>query len=190
MSSRNLILVKHSPPEIIPTAPPNQWRLSDVGRARCELLANELKAYEPVAIVSSVEPKALETARIVASRLNRPVETIEGLHEHDRTGVTFSNESEFNARVADFFRMPKELVFGRETASQAHTRFEKAIEWVLEKYPRGNIVIVSHGTVITLYVSRLAGLEPFIFWKRLGLPSFVVFKLPDFELEKVVENVE
>jgi len=62
----HLILVKHALPEIIPTLPANQWHLSEVGRAQCALLADQLAIYAPSALVSSSEPKALETAHLAA----------------------------------------------------------------------------------------------------------------------------
>jgi hypothetical protein len=48
---------------------------------------------------------------------------------------------------------------------------------------------VAHDTVISLYVARIAGLEPAVLWKRLGLPSFVVLSLPDLELVEVAESL-
>ncbi len=190
MSARRLILVKHSQPAIIPTVPVNQWHLSEAGRARCNLLADKLKPYQPSAIIGSVEPKARETAELVASRLNGSMRVVEGLHEHERTDVGFLSESELDARLAELFRKPSEIVFGKETADHAYARFTETMSRLIEKYPMGDLVVVSHGTVITLYVSRITRSEPFSFWKRLGLPSFVVLTLPDFALEKVVESVE
>jgi hypothetical protein len=32
-------------------------------------------------------------------------------------------------------------------------------------------------------------MDAFSLWKKLGLPSMVVLSLPDFKLEKVIENV-
>lgn len=190
MSARKLILVKHSAPEIMPTLPPNRWRLSKEGKARCNVLADKLAEFEPEIIVSSVEPKAMETAQIVASRVNRSVVTIEELDEHQRGVATEWNEEEFQARIAELFRKPGELVYGMETADEAHARFRHAIDRVLKENVKGNVVVVSHGTVISLYVTRLARTDAFGFWKRLGLPSFVVLELPDCTLKKLVENVE
>jgi broad specificity phosphatase PhoE len=69
-----LILVKQALPEIIPTLPANQWHLSDVGRAQCTVLADQLATYAPAALVSSSEPKALETAHLVAQRMHAGVQ--------------------------------------------------------------------------------------------------------------------
>lgn len=185
-----LILVKHSLPEIVRGAPARQWPLSAEGRLRSHALVERLNAYAPQGIVSSTEPKAVETAQIVAAAFNLPCQAVEGLHEHDRSDVGWLSAEQLDAAVADFFARPNELAFGRETADQAHARFSQAVAGVIERHGGQTTVVVAHGTVITLYVSRLAGLEPFPFWKRLGLPSFVVLSLPDLKLLDVIGNVE
>lgn len=180
-----LILVKHSQPQIDPLVPAREWHLSEEGKLRCRSLADRLAGYEPGVIVASMEPKATETAQIVAERLGMPFEVAEGLHEHNRSNVAFYSPQAFDAAVAAFFQKPGELVFGRETALQAQERFSSAVEGVLEKYVDENVVVVAHGTVITLFVAAHATLEPFAFWKQLGLPSFVVMSRPGLELVEV-----
>ncbi|MCI0475750.1 MAG: phosphoglycerate mutase family protein [Anaerolineales bacterium] len=184
-----LLLIKHAMPELDPTVPAPEWHLGERGRARCESLANKLTAYALNVIVSSVEPKAIETAQIVATRLSKPHEIAEGLHEHDRRNVPFMPLAELEARAAEFFAKPDELVLGSETGNQAHARFANAIDRVIEKHPQKNIAIVSHGSVISLFIARNNEM-PFDFWKRLGLPSIVVLSLPGFQIEEVIENVE
>jgi len=187
---RKLILVRHSLPEIVPDLPARQWHLSDEGRLRCRKLAEALAGYDLGVVVSSVEPKAMETGRIVASVLGTPSETAPNLHEHDRRGVQFTaEETVFQEQVARFFSSPRELVYGAETADGAHRRFAAAIDRVVERRPDMTLAVVAHGSVITLFVARAAGLEPMPFWKKLGLPSFVVLSLPGFELLQVVEAV-
>ena len=186
---RNLVLVKHSLPDIIPTVPAHQWHLSEIGRLRCKTLAEQVARHSPHCIVSSSEPKAIETAQIMASHLNRTCQVIAGLHEHDRSNVEWGGKEQFEAQVAQFFRYPQRLVMGKETAAQAHERFAQAVSSVIRAHPSRNIAIVAHGTVITLLVAQAVGLEPFGFWQRLGLASFVVLSLPKMEWVTVVENI-
>ena len=175
-------------PVLDPTTSAPDWHLGERGRELSELLANKLAAYSPDVIVSSVEPKAIETAQIVANRLSLPHEIIEGLHEHERRNVLFMAKEELEARVAEFFSRPDALVLGSETANQAHTRFANAVHRVIEKHPQKNIAIVSHGTVISLFIARNNEM-PFDFWKRLGLPSIVELSLPEFTVEQIIESV-
>ena len=185
----HLILIKHSLPEIIPMIPAKQWKLSETGQVRCTILAEKIKPYSPDIVISSVEPKAIETAQIVAREINKPFCTFEGLHEHDRAGSEFLSKEQFETKVNNFFQHPDNLIMGRETARQACKRFSNALASLEKKYPNKSIAVVSHGTVITLFVEKITGLEPFSFWKKLDLPSFVVFSLPPLKLITTLESV-
>ena len=184
-----LILIKHALPQIDPTVPANQWRLSEEGQCFSRVLAQRLAQYELDLIFSSVEPKAIETAHIVATALEKPVEVVEGLHEHDRNSVEFLEKKKFEASVFQFFNQPGLLTFGNETANQAHHRFSRAVMGIIERYADKNIALITHGTVLTLFVSRLVGIEPFAFWKGLALPSWVVLSHPDLSLRSVCKSI-
>jgi broad specificity phosphatase PhoE len=190
---RKLVLVRHSLPETVSGVPASQWRLSAEGSRRCKTLAGRLAAYELAFVVASTEPKAIETGQIVAGILGLPFATAPGLHEHERGVVRgLGRREEFQAQVSRFFERPGELVLGRETADQAHTRFAAAVTAVLGQFPSGNLAIVTHGTVMTLFIARATAaghLDPVHFWKSLGLPAFAVLSLPDSCLLEVVENV-
>jgi len=187
--TNKLILVKHSLPEIDPSVPAREWRLSGEGRRRCGKLADRLATYAPDVVASSVEAKAVETGQIVAERLALPFHTASDLHEHDRSQEPFITKTEFEASVADFFAHPNEVVYGSESADQAHARFVKAVEEMIQQHPAQTLVIVAHGTVITLLVSRAAKLPPLPFWKKLDLPSFVVVSFPQGKLLTVAETL-
>ena len=91
--------------------------------------------------------------------------------------------------MADFFARPVCLVLGSETGADAHARFATALDRVIETYPRGNLAVVTHGTVISLFVSKATGTDPLSFWQRLQLPALVVLSLPEFRLLDVEEEV-
>jgi len=185
-----LILVKHSLPAIDPDRPAHAWRLSDEGRRRCEPLADRLAAYRPDRVIVSLEPKATATGRIVAQRLGLLFETALDLHEHDRSNVGFLSAEQFEAAVAEFFARPGELVLGRETADEAHARFARAVAGILSLHAGETLVVVAHGTVISLFVARAAGLDPYALWKRLGLPSFIALSTPHLSLQEVVHSTD
>ena len=106
-----LILVKHSLPVIDETKPAKEWGLGFEGRVRCKPLADQLMGYHPDVVISSVEPKAYQTARVFVGLLDEPTlpwETMEGLHEHDRSDVRFLDRDEFEKRVAEFFAKPSQ----------------------------------------------------------------------------------
>lgn len=189
--ARTLILVRHSLPEFVTGVPASQWQLSEEGRRRCQPLAQRLAAYEPTTIISSTEPKAIETGQICSDSLGLPFETVPGLHEHQR-GVILEMESreDFEVQVGRFFEQPDRLVFGSETADQAHDRFSTAIARITAQLPTGPLAIISHGTVMTLLIARAANLDPLPFWKSLGLPALAVLSIPELRLLEVVAEVE
>ncbi len=100
---RKLILVRHSLPDIDAAVPSSEWRLSDTGRARCAPLADRLVEHQLTAIVTSSEPKAIETGRIIDERLGTPTEIAEGLQEHDRSNVGLLGVKEFEDRIEELF---------------------------------------------------------------------------------------
>jgi broad specificity phosphatase PhoE len=135
-----------------------------------------------------METKARQTAELVAERLDAPPEVSEGLHEHERRNVPITSEEAYRAAAASLFQNPNDLVFGDETAAQAGERFQRAMNGLLET-KEGNLIVVAHGTVITLYVVRRNELDPFELWSKLGLPSFVVLSRPGFRLLELVPDV-
>jgi len=140
--------------------------------------------------VTSSEPKAVETCQIIAGLVGKTFTTVDDLREHERSGVGWLDIERFEKAVAKFFEQPQALVFGDETADQTYERFARAIIRVIERHPNRNIAIIAHGTVIALFVARALGLHPMLFWRQLGLPSFVVLPLPEMDRVIEIRNVE
>jgi broad specificity phosphatase PhoE len=176
-----LTLVRHSQTAPQPAVPASQWLLSETGRARCQLLAERLAPGSPQAIFSSQEPKALETAALISSYLRLPVQMVACLHEHLREGLPLVTQAEFQAKIECLFAHPDILVFGDETANQACQRFTQAIQALVSLHPAQNMLVVSHGTVISLFLARHCDIDPLPFWRRLGMPAYVVLQLSPLE---------
>lgn len=175
--SRRLLLIRHSLPEVIPEIPAHEWRLNQEGRDRAAAFAGRLRPYDLRFIASSREPKASETASILAEQLAVPWAIEPNLHEHERSKVPFFHDmEEWYRRAAEFLARPDELVFGDETANQARARFRSAVARVLAANPSGDVSIVAHGTVIALHVDPA---DPFAFWRGLTMPDLVELPLPE-----------
>jgi len=177
-----LILVKHSLPEIVENVPAHEWELSEAGRVLAQKLALRLVVYQPEVIISSVEPKAKQTAEIIAAKHDIEIQFVEGLHEHDRSKVGYLPRDEFQSAVREFFEKPGRLVFGSESADVCHARFQRAVNSILDQNLDKTVVIVAHGTVISLFVARLTGISDQLLWNDLALPSFVVDDVQAAEL--------
>jgi broad specificity phosphatase PhoE len=188
MTGRSLILVKHSLPEVLEDVPAREWNLSEEGRWRAQKLAAQLVRLRPEVIVSSSESKARQTAEIIAGTLGLEFHEVDGLHEHDRSQSPYYSKDEFQNLIQEFFAKPSQLVFGNETADQALVRFRQAVDSVMNSHDGRVILIVAHGTVISLFVSWLSGCDGYLLWKELGLPSFVVLDI-QFKILLQTENL-
>lgn len=183
---RKLVLVRHSQPEIKPDIPAAKWKLSELGRRRAESLAGGLRHYRANAIWCSPEPKAKETAQIIGRALEVPLRVADGLEEHHRPNVPFfQSTQEFEQAVEEFFSKPTRLVLGSETATQARDRVTTAIDAVLEGGTE-DAIVVTHGTVMALYLARIANVEPMRFWRELETPCFVEVETPRMRVGPIV----
>ncbi|MCP5098574.1 MAG: histidine phosphatase family protein, partial [Chloroflexi bacterium] len=127
--TRFLIFIRHSKVVKDPTIPSHTWQLSEDGRSLCLDLLPQITSYQPAIFVTSTENKARKTGRIIADALNTPCHDAPGLQEHDRTGTPyFEDAEEFRTAVSTLFAHPDKLVFGQETANQAYTRFNHAVD--------------------------------------------------------------
>jgi broad specificity phosphatase PhoE len=176
-----LVLVRHSVPEIRRDVPAAQWTLSDVGAARAAAFARHVDPGSATTIFASEEPKALETANALAAAWRLPVEAVTGLQEHHRPAAQILSRDQFDDRIRQLFERRHELIFGTETAEQARRRFTLALMRLVAR-SANDVIAVSHGTVMTLFVAEATGIEPFAFWKSLEMPCAVTLTIPDLQI--------
>jgi broad specificity phosphatase PhoE len=185
-----LILIKHAPPQVEPDVSSHEWKLSAAGRERAAALAERLRPHAPSIVFTSDEPKAIETAAIIAAALGVPHEAAPDLHEHDRSNVPQMPTREFISSMALFFKRSTDVVLGRETAEQARRRVTVAIDRLLETHETRDIAIVTHGTVLALYLAAVMEGDPFDLWRRFGLPSYVALDAESMEVIEVLERMD
>lgn len=179
---RSLILVRHSTPEIRRDIPAAEWHLSAEGAARARAFAERLSPLNAACVFTSREPKAMETAHAIAGKLGLAVEQVPGLHEQERPAAQMLSREAFDQNIRDLFARPGALVFGAETADQARRRFTMALMRLVTR-TTGDVVVVTHGTVMTLFVAEATGVDPFAFWRRQQMPFAVRLTLPELRLE-------
>jgi broad specificity phosphatase PhoE len=82
--------------------------------------------------------------------------------------LPYLSPEDFTNAASALFSRPDEACFGPETAHQARRRFDVAVAEVLRDAPPGNVIVVAHGTVISLLVAHHTGCAAFPLWRRLG----------------------
>lgn len=175
---RRLHLVRHAPVIVEFGTPAEEWMLAPGAEVPVTALAERLSDARLRRIVASPEPKAAGTAGFLAGALGLPVETRSGLEEHHRLADQQSpDRATFAANVRRFFERPSDVVFGTESADQAHSRFRQAVAEVMGE-ALDDELIVTHGTVMTLLISRAGGEAAMDVWSSLMLPDLVVLDWP------------
>lgn len=186
-SARRLLLIRHARTVVQPALDPAGWPLDDDALLVVSELASWLRAYHLSALITSSEPKAVATGKALGDLLSLEARVGPGLHEHERSAADYvADAAAFEQRLDRLFRRPDERVWGRETAHQAGSRFAAAVDAVLRDNPHGDVAIVTHGTVISLFVAQHTAVDGLSFWRGLGMPACVVLALPSFGLERVM----
>ena len=179
MSDRIVTLVRHAAPSIDPGVPASEWSLSPAGVDDSIALAEDLRTLRPASLVSSTEPKAVQTARLIAQRLQLKLSTRDGLREHRRSGEFLSREN-FDSNIRAFFRHPAKLVYGHESCEEVGLRIETEVHLALSCDPSHNVILVTHGTVMASFIRRHWSVNAHEVWMSLGLPAYLAFTVPTF----------
>ena len=174
-----LILIRHSLPQIVEDQPPKSWSLSQAGESRASTMAVAVAALKPASVHSSAEAKAMQTAEFITNMTGLTLSLDPGFNEQGRSNEKFVSQEEFDGKISAALRSPGELLFGTETISDAVDRFTAALVDA-EKYSQaGDMVVVSHGTVISGFVASRTGDDPVELWKSLGMPGLICLNWPD-----------
>lgn len=182
MAPGKLVLVKHARPVLDRERPAREWRLAAAGEAQAVALAKRLAGFLPFELISSPEPKAIRTAEIVAGMLGVEPRAVEGLHEFDRPPLPILPRDEHLRLNARLFTEPYRPVLGSESARVALARFSAALLPEIHARRTGNLVVVTHGTVIALFVAAHNAVDAFGFWRTLECGELAVLDLPSLEL--------
>ena len=171
-----LILVRHSTPAIDPSVPSTDWPLNAAGIDAARRLAFQLAPFKPIRLLSSPERKARETAEIMGERFGLNVQVKADLQEHKRQGSGFLPMEDFEKGISTLFRLPDVVAFGSESALDVFARITDSLP--APGRDEGPTVVVSHGTAISIYMSRTFGIDGFAFWQSLKTPMAIVIR-PD-----------
>ena len=186
----HLILIRHSQTQQQKDVNAHQWQLTDTGRERCQILAEQLRPYGIDRIFTSEEPKAQLTGQLVADVLHVPCETASDLHETKRETVGyFEHITDFQAAVEAAMLAPDKLLFGEESFTAARKRLANQIDTLLQQYPDETLAVVSHGTILALYLAQLSGNGAVGIWQSLAMPAYAVIDLPQKTVSKIVTSI-
>lgn len=177
---RQLVLVKHAQPILEAELPPRAWQLSVAGERQASELAERLRPYLPFHLFTSPEPKARRTCELVTAALGLSFGQDDDLRELDRRAGPILSDAGHRDLNRAIFQQRDRAVAGAESANAALARFAAAVQ----KLATGeeNVVVITHGTVISLFVASCNTVDAFAVWQDLACGEFVVLRMPDYRL--------
>ena len=136
--------------------------LSEDGRRQAELLGHRLAGRKFAGFYSSDLKRAFETAQAVEAATGMQAEPTPGLREIYLGEWEGLRSEELAQRFPDAWARWKEdpdwdLAAGGEGAAPFETRVAAALDGILERHPHGDVLVVTHGGLIQVYLHRIFG---------------------------------
>lgn len=166
MSPARLVLARHGLTDanvrhVLDTRPPGP-PLNETGRVQALALAEALAGSELRAVFASTALRAQQTAEPVSARHDLHVEVVDGFQEvfvgelerrRDEAALQAFREVGQRWRAGDL----DATLPGGESGADVQRRFLAGLETVRERYPSGDVLLVSHGAAIRLAAGALLG---------------------------------
>ncbi|MCH7697383.1 MAG: histidine phosphatase family protein [Chloroflexi bacterium] len=169
----HVYLIRHAAVTPRPDLPGSRWYLSPDGRAAAEKLGEEPYWGELRGIHTSVEPKAVATAQRIAAANELPIRIERDLREvQGRAWVETGYAEQVHAYLSG--NTPE----GWEPLDDARARVRSCIDGIVGRHTDLSFGIISHGIVLTLYLSDVMELGPeeaTSLWKSIRFPDVAVF---------------
>jgi broad specificity phosphatase PhoE len=136
--------------------------LSDDGRRQAQHLGKRLAGRRLVGFYSSDLKRALETAQLIEPGVDALAVGVPELREiylGQWEGLTAREIASRHPEAwASWSEEPNwDLVPDGEGASHFETRVEAALDTILDRHPRGDVLVVTHGGVIQIALHRVLG---------------------------------
>jgi len=110
-----------------------------------------------------------------------PIQIDEDLREQGLGSVPLLSPETFEQMVKKCFDQPSTPILGIESAEASAQRMQRAIGR-LRVLPVG---VISHGRIISAYVSGLVGLDGFAVWRSLRMPDVLLVNPTAREVKRI-----
>lgn len=148
------ILLRHAETIKDPNTHPKDWLLTSDGLEKINTYITEGKFNGITKILSSTESKAVATGKPIAEFLGLPIEEMEEFVEVKREKKFLTDDEFLDQKKRELTNLD-EIENGVESANSALGRFEGGIQKLEKHYSGENILVITHGTIMTLYLAKL-----------------------------------
>ncbi len=157
-------LLRHAVTVKDPNKPVIEWDLTPDALIKINEYISEGKFDGITKIISSTESKAISTAKPILEYLNTnifvnedqkiTIETLEEFVEVKREKRFLTDEEFLDQKKRELTNLDQ-VENGVESANQALKRFESGVQKLEEQHLGENILIITHGTIMTLYLAKI-----------------------------------
>jgi 2,3-bisphosphoglycerate-dependent phosphoglycerate mutase len=177
-----LYIVRHAMVNVDAQVPASQWRLSADGIKATRELALRETWGDVNTVYHSPEPKAVETAKVIAEVIGASLQVEPDLREL-AMNTGFLTTEEFDLRVGAYLDGAFDDAF--EDYSEAQERIVTCVNRLVRDAQGQSIALVSHGRILTVFFSailnRRLGYDE---WKSIGLPDLSVVDTETWKVER------
>jgi broad specificity phosphatase PhoE len=160
--------VRHAMPAVSEGVDPSEWHLDEANRAAVRVWAERLEVGDGIGVlVTSTEPKAVETAAAIAECWSADVVEDPRLREARRPWIGTG----YRAVAHRYLR--GERPEGWEPHASVADRMATAVGDALAKAGDGPALVVSHGLALSVHLGDRLGadFDRETFWSRLAFPD-------------------
>ena len=159
--------------------------LDDTGRRQAAAAAIRLKSEHAGAIYSSPLKRALETASIIAKRINLSAQPLEGLIDIDFGSWQGLSPEEAAKQDSQLYKKwlerPHLVRFPKgESLDVVRERVSVAVDELAARHKDETVILVSHKVVCQVLMCAMLGLDNSHFWQvRQDVNAINIFELRD-----------
>lgn len=163
-----LILIRHGQSNgniarLLDTRPPGR-SLTDDGKDQAVAFGRANSRRPPAALLASIAVRAQQTADLIGGVVDRPVETVEGIHEVQAGDLEDRNDDDAHRLFADIYTewftgRPERAIPGGESGSDVLHRYLPEVDLIRARLADGDVWVVSHGAAIRWVAATLGGVD-------------------------------
>ncbi len=153
--------------------------LSLKGLQDANFVTNRLKDQQINAVISSPYKRAIETVQGIADAQGRQVIVLEELKERI---VASGAVADFEETMCHLWSDPNFAYEGGESNHDAQKRAIPTFNEILKQYENTQIVVGTHGNILTLILNAFDPAIGLAFWRELKMPDIIKAEFHQLEL--------
>jgi broad specificity phosphatase PhoE len=168
--TNSIYFLRHAETIADPSQPAHEWSITAEGLRQTRELAKSEVFSNIEGIIHSSEKKARQTADVFAEELNVDLYEHPEFDELRRQEAVSLSNSEYRGIIREILTNWDRNVHGWESGAEALNRFAEAVKRINIMFYSRNILVVSHGLVLTLFFCQLRNFQSIAFERWTQMP--------------------